>query len=144
MTKAIWFDMDGTIADLYSVEGWLAYLQAEDTTPYEQAKVMHNMAQLAKLLHSAQRKGYTIGIISWTSKNGTQKYNKAVEQAKREWLNKHLHSVKWDAIHVVEYGTNKHSVCGDGILFDDEQRNRDEWQGMAFTPEHIVEILKSL
>lgn len=143
-TKAIWFDMDGTIADLYAVEGWLAYLQAEDTTPYAQAKVMHNMAQLARLLHSAQRKGYTVGIISWTSKHGTQEYNKAVEQVKRAWLDKHLHSVQWDAIHVVEYGTNKYNVCKGGILFDDEQGNRDAWQGEAFTPDHIMEVLKNL
>lgn len=144
MTKAIWFDMDGTIADLYSVDGWLAYLQAEDTTPYEQAKVMHNMAQLARLLHRAQRKGYTIGIISWTSKHGTEKYNKAVEQAKRAWLNKHLHSVKWNAIHIVEYGTNKYNVCGGGILFDDEQGNRNAWKGIALTPDYIIEALKEL
>lgn len=144
MTKAIWFDMDGTIADLYSVDGWLSYLQAEDTTPYEQAKVMHNMAQLARLLHKAQRKGYTIGIISWTSKHGTEKYNKAVEQAKRTWLNKHLHSVKWDAIHIVEYGTNKYNVCGGGILFDDEQGNRNAWKGIALTPDYIMKALKEL
>ena len=27
----IWFDMDGTLFDLYSVENWLEYLQNEDT-----------------------------------------------------------------------------------------------------------------
>lgn len=144
MTKAIWFDMDGTIADLYSVDGWLAYLQAEDTTPYAQAKVMHNMAQLARLLNSAQRKGYTIGVISWTAKHGTDNYNKAVAQVKREWLAKHLHSVKWDMIKVVDYGTNKYMACGGGILFDDEQGNRDAWKDKAFTPDHIMEVLKNL
>jgi len=144
MTKAIWFDMDGTIADLYSVDGWLAYLQAEDTTPYAQAKVMHNMAQLARLLNSAQRKGYTIGVISWTAKHGTDSYNKAVAQVKREWLAKHLHSVKWDMIKVVDYGTNKYIACGGGILFDDEQGNRDAWKDEAFTPDHIMEVLKNL
>ena len=28
MTKAIYFDMDGTIADLYGVDGWLDSLVA--------------------------------------------------------------------------------------------------------------------
>lgn len=144
MTKAIWFDMDGTIADLYSVDGWLAYLQAEDTTPYAQAKVMHNMAQLARLLNSAQRKGYTIGVISWTAKHGTDSYNKAVAQVKREWLAKHLHSVKWDMIKVVDYGTNKYIACGGGILFDDEQGNRDAWKEESYTPNEIMDVLKSL
>jgi hypothetical protein len=144
MTKAIWFDMDGTIADLYSVDGWLAYLQAEDTTPYAQAKVMHNMARLARLLNSAQRKGYTIGVISWTAKHGTDSYNKAVAQVKREWLAKHLHSVKWDMIKVVDYGTNKYMACGGGILFDDEQGNRDAWKEESYTPNEIMDVLKSL
>lgn len=144
MTKAIWFDMDGTIADLYSVDGWLAYLQAQDTTPYEQAKVMHNMAQLARLLNSAQRKGYTIGVISWTAKHGTDSYNKAVAQTKLAWLNKHLHSVRWDTIKVVEYGTNKYNACGGGILFDDEEGNRNAWKDTAYTPDRIMEVLRNL
>ena len=144
MTKAIWFDMDGTIADLYSVEGWLTYLQAQDTTPYEQAKVMHNMAQLARLLNSAQRKGYTIGVISWTAKHGTDSYNKAVAQAKLAWLNKHLHSVRWDTIKVVEYGTNKYNACGGVILFDDEEGNRNAWKDTAYTPDRIMAVLRNL
>ena len=142
--KAIWFDMDGTIADLYSVDGWLTYLQAEDTTPYEQAKVMHNMARLARLLNSAQRKGYTVGVISWTAKHGTHEYNARVAQAKRAWLDKHLHSVRWDTIKVVEYGTNKYNACGGGILFDDEEGNRNAWQEESYTPDKIMEILINL
>ena len=31
--KWIWFDMDGTIADLYSVDGWLEDLLAFNTRP---------------------------------------------------------------------------------------------------------------
>lgn len=144
MTKAIWFDMDGTIADLYGVEGWLADLQNESTRPYEQAKVMHHMATLARLLNNAQRKGYKIGIISWTSKCGTDSYNEAVAQVKRAWLDKHLHSVQWDAIKIVRYGTNKYTACGGGILFDDELGNRTAWKDKAFTPDYIMQVLTEL
>ena len=38
MSKAIVLDMDGTIASLYSVDGWLDYLIAEDATPYAVAE----------------------------------------------------------------------------------------------------------
>ena len=34
--RTIVFDMDGTIADFYGVDGWLDYLKAENTTPYEE------------------------------------------------------------------------------------------------------------
>lgn len=33
MEKMVWFDMDGTIANLYAVEGWLEDLRAERTRP---------------------------------------------------------------------------------------------------------------
>ncbi len=144
MTRAIWLDMDGTIADLYGVDGWLICLRRGDISPYVKAKSMHNMSQLARLLKRAQRKGYTIGIISWTSKSGTQAYNKAVAQAKHAWLEQHLHSVHFDVIHVVEYGTDKYSVCGGGILFDDEEQNRKAWKDVAFPPDHLIDFLKKI
>lgn len=142
--KKIWFDMDGTIANLYAVENWLEYLQHEDTYPYSQAETMLNFSHFAKLLHRLQNKGYQIGIISWTSKSGSEAYNMAVEVAKRLWLTRHLPSVEWDEIKIVRYGTNKYLECGGGILFDDEIRNRNAWKDESYTPEMIVEILKQL
>lgn len=141
--KKIYFDMDGTIANLYSVDGWLEYLINKDTTPYEVAQPMVNFSTLARLLHKLQRNGYTIGIISWTAKNSTEEYNKRVAQAKRQWLAKHLPSVSFDEIHIVEYGTPK-STCGNGILFDDEERNRLEWNGTAYNVNNILEVLRNL
>lgn len=140
----IWFDMDGTIADLYAVDGWLEDLRAENTRPYECAKVLHNMALLARLLNKAQKNGHEIGIISWTAKNGKPEYNRAVEIAKKVWLKKHLPSVRWDVIKVVEYGTNKYIACGGGILFDDESGNRETWGAGAYEPKEIMEILKKI
>ena len=84
------FDMDGTIANFYGVENWLDYLKAEDTKPYEIAKPLFNFSAFARLLNKAKRNGYEIAVISWTSKNGSAEYDKAVESAKREWLAKHL------------------------------------------------------
>lgn len=141
--KKIYFDMDGTIANLYSVDGWLEYLINRDTTPYEVAQPMVNFSNLARLLHKLQRNGYTIGIISWTAKNSTEEYNERVAQAKRQWLAKHLPSVSFDEIHIVEYGTPK-STCGNGILFDDEEKNRLEWNGTAYNVNNILEVLRNL
>lgn len=141
--KKIYFDMDGTIANLYNVDGWLEYLINRDTTPYEVAQPMVNFSTLARLLHKLQRNGYTIGIISWTAKNSTEEYNERVAQAKRQWLAKHLPSVSFDEIHIVEYGTPK-STCGKGILFDDEERNRLEWNGTAYNVNNILEVLRNL
>lgn len=145
MTKAIWFDMDGTIADLYGVPNWLEYLINSDPLPYKAAKPLVNMNSLARLLNRLQAEGYHIGIVSWLSKSGTESYNEAVINAKLAWLNKHLHSVHWDEIVIVPYGTPKHEVVSiEGILFDDEERNRTNWTGIAYDVENIIEILKGL
>lgn len=144
MEKALWFDMDGTLADLYGVENWLEYLQAEDTYPYDTAATMHNFSQLARKLNKLQSQGWKIGIISWTSKSGSDLYNGQVALAKMCWLHKHLRSVQWDEIKIVKYGTNKYMECGGGILFDDEEKNRDTWQDKAYEPNTILSVLSDL
>jgi len=146
MTTTIFFDMDGTIADLYGVENWLDYLIASDTLPYKIAKPLIRLNSLARILNKLQKNGYRIGIISWLSKNGTEDYNKAVTETKMNWLKKHLASVNFDEINIVEYGTPKQlfAKTKNDILFDDEAKNRNNWTGTAFDVNEILEILKGM
>lgn len=145
-TKAIYFDMDGTIANLYAVLGWLGMLRAEETTPYALAEPMVRMNVLARLLNALKRDGWTIGIVSWTAKNGTKEYNERVAEVKKEWLATHLKSVEFDEIIIVPYGTPKENVVENpfGILFDDEEQNRNNWKGKAFDVQNIIEIIKEV
>lgn len=141
----IWFDMDGTIADLYGVDGWLDYIHNEDVTPYAVAKGLVNMNSLARVLNRLQRNGHQIGVISWTARNGSEAYNEAVAVAKRAWLKRHLNSVQFDAIEIKPYGYNKSNVASaQDVLFDDEKQNRDQWIGIAYDVNNIIEILKQI
>lgn len=142
--KWIYFDLDGTLAGLYDVPNWLPMLINSDPTPYKLAAPLVNMKALARKLNKLQRAGYKIGIISWLSKDATSEYDKAVTAAKLAWLNKHLHSVKWDAVNIVAYGRNKWEICGEGILFDDEDKNRNTWGDKAYHPSVMMEVLSSL
>ena len=85
--RMIYFDMDGTIADLYGVENWLPRLRDEDAAPYLEARPMCNMVILSELLIEAKAQGYGIGIITWLSKDATKAYKKAIKQAKKQWNN---------------------------------------------------------
>ena len=145
-TTTIFFDMDGTIADLYGVENWLDYLIAKDALPYEIAKPLLRLSALARVLNRLQKAGYRIGIISWLAKNSTENYDEDVTKAKREWLKKHLASVDFNEINIVKYGTPKQTFAktDEDILFDDEEKNRKEWTGKAFDVNEIIEILKGL
>lgn len=138
----IWFDMDGTIADLYGVDGWLEMLIAKDETPYAVAKPLVNLSALARLIHKAQRKGFEVCIVSALAKNSTADYDEKVKTAKMGWLRKHLASVHFDEIRFVPYTFVKNDVnSGNDILFDDEDRHLTAWTGKAV---HASEILPTL
>lgn len=146
----IYLDLDGTVVNFYGVPNWLECLEAQDSTPYRVAKPLVNLSTLARYLNRLQARGYNIGIISWLSKSGTDKFNAEVAEVKRDWLAKHLPSVQWDEIHIVPYGVPKSNcaTCPNAILFDDEQRNLNEWtantHNMAYNADLLMEILRNL
>lgn len=144
--STIYFDMDGTIADFYSVPNWLDYLDRQDTTPYEIAKPMFNFSAFARLLHRVQAKGHRIGIISALSRSGDDIFHNHIQEAKRKWLAQHLPSVAWNEIIFVPYGSNKNESTPiptnhNKVLFDDEAKNRAEWQGLALSQENLLDEL---
>lgn len=147
MNVNLCFDLDGTLADLYARETWLEELRAFNPAPYAEAAPLVNMSALARMLNNRQRAGYTLTIISWLSKTSTPEYDEAVINAKLEWLEKHLPSVHWDNIHIVPYGTPKSDFIVEdklNVLFDDEQRNRDEWAEIAVDAADLMTALREL
>ena len=148
MNRAIYFDMDGTIADLYGVENWLDLIIDRNPLPYEIAIPLVNLSTLARKLNALRREGWKIGVVSWLSKEDNPDYNKVVTRAKENWLKKHLASVVFDEIKIVSYGTPKSTVVDEiGILFDDEENNRTEWNnagGNAYNVHNILEVLRGL
>ena len=146
MNVTINFDMDGTLNLFYQVPNWLDYLINEDTYPYAVAKPALRLNALARRLNTLQRNGYKITVISWLSKESTAEYDKAVTETKLAWLAEHLPSVHWDEITIVPYGTPKENFCHTplDILFDDEERNRNNWTGRAYDVKNILEILREI
>ena len=127
--KVIVFDMDGTIADLYGVDGWLDNLRAEDTRPYEIAKPMYDMEYIAYILTLLKGLGWRIAVTTWLAKGATKAYDEAVRKAKIEWLAKW--GFPYDEIHLVKYGTTKANCTRTKatfqILIDDNKKVRDGW-----------------
>ena len=144
--KWIWFDMDGTIADLYGVDGWLEDLIAHNTRPYAQAKDIYNVLDLLEIMIALKEKGYKLGVISWGSKENNKEYDKAVEIVKKAWLYDRLMESFLDEIIVTPYGVRKADTCrkfGYGILVDDEKQNRDAWD-LGVTIDATQNIIKAL
>lgn len=132
MYDAVYFDMDGTIVDLYGVEGWEALLRAEDPTPYVIAKPLVNMNSFNRLIENFQRLGVTVGAITWLSKDSSPAYSKAVRAAKIEWLEFHCPALLEEP-HFIRYGATKRAaaVKKNSILVDDNEKVRNGWRGYA-------------
>lgn len=126
--KTVFFDMDGTIADLYGVPQWLDYIKEQDSYPYIHASPLINMEEFRQACQALRERGYKIGVISWLAKGSTKEYDKKVRKAKRDWLN--MHSIPVDNLHIVKYGYSKRQVNGQqgDILIDDEENNIKQWQ----------------
>ena len=128
-TKVLVFDMDGTIADLYGVNGWLEDLRSENPRPYRVAKPMYDMETLGYILEILKAQGWRVVITSWLAKESTREYDEMVRRAKREWLARYQFPV--DEIHLVKYGTTKanctRKLGGYQILVDDNETVRKGW-----------------
>lgn len=152
MLKMICFDMDGTIADLYGVKGWLEMLRNENPTPYEVAEPIWNTEALNAILMALQAKGIEIRIVTWLSKDSTEEYKTATREAKREWLADN--AFPYDHFHGVKYGATKadsiRKYLAEGetaILIDDNDKVRKGWHmGEAINPTttDIIEYLAGL
>ena len=68
MEKAIYFDCDGTIVDLYNVEDWLFHLHNYSVYPYVAARPLINMSSLARLLNRLQKMDILSALLHGVAK----------------------------------------------------------------------------
>lgn len=148
MNKTLVFDMDGTIADLYGVNGWLADLRSENPRPYAVAKPLVDMVALNILIDAFKAQGWRIVVTTWLAMNASKAYDDAVRRAKMEWLNRY--GFAYDEIHLVKYGTTKANCTrrhgGFQVLVDDNDTIRKGWHlgGVVDAKENIIEQLIDL
>ena len=150
--KYLCFDMDGTIADLYSLSGWLEDLRAYNPNPYRVAEPMWDMEELRMALNEIQQIGIKVVVITWMSKDSTKEYDKAVRQAKLDWLEEMV--FPYDFFHCVKYGTTKANTIRKymeieetAILIDDNEKVRNGWSlGETINPTDtdIIEFIRGL
>ena len=140
----IYFDMDGTLADLYGVRPRLfngvnmnvfQRLDNNDARVYGEAQPIRRNVELLKDL---KRRGYRIGIITagsrfppGTSSMVQAKMNADTQREKKQWLMRYGISV--DEFRFVPYGTPKINAASDrgGVLIDDEDKVLRTWPGMC-------------
>lgn len=129
MNKTLVFDMDGTLANFYGVDGWLNDLQNENTRPYDIAEPLYNMEVLNAILDIFRLQGWKIAVTTWLAKGSTKAFDDMVRASKIAWLQKYNFS--YDEIHLVRYGTTKANCTrkngGLQVLVDDNEKIRKGW-----------------
>jgi hypothetical protein len=131
--RTVYFDMDGTIADLYGVKDVFKRLDNNDASPYREATPIPEYVNMMKEFKDM---GYRVGIITAGSRfppntpdTVKDKMNADTEAAKVDWLKT---QGLWDIVDTfqfVPYGTSKYEVADDktGILVDDEDKVLNTW-----------------
>lgn len=127
MDKVLVFDMDGTIANFYGVDGWLNDLRAEKTRPYRVAEPLYDTDLLNSILAILKDKGWKIVVTTWLSMGASREFDNRVRSAKKHWLDKY--DFPYDELHMVKYGTPKHKVTRYDfqVLVDDNAEVRNAW-----------------
>ncbi len=147
----IYFDLDGTLYNLYGMPNWLERITTlADPSAYAadtDDALLVDMVALHEVLYALMDKGYSIGVVTWLAKNASAEYDKAVRRVKREWLKKFLPMAT--EIHIVRYGTPKHRIINnkvDAIIVDDNAEVREAWtRGQAIdATENLIEALRGL
>ena len=152
MNKTIYFDMDGTVADLYNSTGWLAKLEDEETGAFVNLVPMVDMEELGNVCKNLQAQGWTIGVITWLPMKASEIYELECSEEKHLWISKHMPYVQ--EMYCQSYGTPKQHAPKQHsdrmILVDDNKEVRQMWENkrnrttIDATKDIIAELKKLL
>ena len=94
MKKEIYFDLDGTLYDLYGMENWLERIEKEKPNTFTDGNFIVNYDEFIQCVTKLKEQGYNFNVISWLPYDVTYNYRKKCEQEKRSWIKKFLPFVK--------------------------------------------------
>lgn len=134
--KGIFFDLDGTIAELYKVEGWLPKLRNNDWSVYSECAPRHNYQRINAAIEALIANGWQVGVITWASKGiGWNKELQEIAGIKFNWLCKFFPALAGGNFACIPYGYSKADYLeemGDAYkvayLVDDNKEVRQEWR----------------
>lgn len=127
--KKIYFDMDGTVYDLYGIKNWLEMLRNEEKGAFTLGKPLVDMDRLKRVCMELIGIEYQIGIITWLPMSASPEYWEVCTREKREWAEKNMPYIS--EFYALEYGTPKQYAparrAAEMWLVDDSKEVREMW-----------------
>lgn len=125
MTKLVYFDMDGTISDLYGVTNVFKRLDALDAGVYYEAKPIDTYINMLKEFHNM---GYKVIILSCLGMISDKQFDKDTIHNKDLWLDKYIGKEYIDdRIYIPNTKHKEHFIKDYGILVDDDDHVLANW-----------------
>lgn len=125
--KIVYFDMDGTLVDLYGVTNVFKRLDTLDASVYLEAKPIDKYINMLKEFTTL---GYKVVILSCLGMISEEQFDKDTIYNKDIWLNKYIGSEYiYDRIYIpnTKHKEEYISKYGYGILVDDDIRVLNNW-----------------
>jgi len=152
MSIKIYFDLDGTVYDLYGVPNWLEKLYTEDVSVYSEGGSLF-ANDFYKVASALMRYGVRFGVITWGSMTATPEFAEQTRKVKLYWVQENLPFV--ETFVYQEYGTPKQQAIKNrtknDILIDDNSDVLRVWingntrKGYQVTAEKsVTDILKEI
>lgn len=127
--KKIYFDMDGTVADLYGEKNWLDNLRNEREGSFINLRPLIDMNELAMVCHQLMNLGYSFGVITWLPMGASYEFERVCEEEKRAWVEEFMPWVS--EFYTQSYGVPKQYApskrAAEMILVDDNAEVRAMW-----------------
>lgn len=127
--KKIYFDMDGTVADLYGEKNWLNNLRNEREGSFINLRPLVDMNELAMVCHQLMNLGYSFGVITWLPMGASYEFERVCEEEKRAWVEEFMPWVS--EFYAQSYGVPKQYApskrAAEMILIDDNAEVRAMW-----------------
>ena len=131
--KKIYFDMDGTVADLYGEKNWLDNLRKEVCGSFINLRPLVDMNELAMVCHQLMNLGYSFGVITWLPMGASYEFERVCEEEKRAWVEEFMPWVS--EFYAQSYGVPKQYApskrAAEMILVDDNAEVRAMWNTEA-------------
>ena len=126
----IYFDLDGTVYDLYHVPNWLEKLRGHKPRVFKEGQVMFDKDFYTICEDLRDMFNVKFGVITLLPRESTNRYNNQVIHTKLDWIKKHLPFVDMSLVHIIESQEDKHKYAKPNCrtyLIDDNENNCKAW-----------------